>query len=238
MGILGMFDKLDDIIYKPVEALTDWIKEPLKEKENKRSIEVLEKRNELKIKEETEITRINAEIEEWKKDKHLERLNRVGESLTRYQKELSKINTDAIQVIGNMQLELRGKAQDMILEKTQRYKEIQNQATQEAMNDFLKIEESFSQNEAVKNILHKQIDNRLSNIIDSAKDFMSELNSDLNNLNQDISKLTEFGQKSVEKLMDRFRDVGNPNEYPRMESNKVIDVEEQDFPAISQKKVQ
>lgn len=236
MGIIGMFDKLDDIIYKPVDALTDWIKEPLKAKENKRSIEILEKKNELKIKEETEITRINAEIEEWKKDKHLERLEKVAEATTRYQKELTKINTDAIQVIGNMQLDLREKAQEMILDKTSRYKEIQNQATQEAMSDFLKIEENFSQNEAVKNILYKQIDNRMSNIIDAARNFMVELHSDLNNLNKDISKLTAFGQESVEKLMNRFRDVGNPNEYPRMESNKAIDVEEQDLPELNQKR--
>lgn len=234
LGILGMFDKLDDIIYKPVEAISEWVKEPLKSYEHKRNLSKLEKESDLslkqenelnkinsqnkeqetnlKIKEETEINRINSEIEEWKKDKHLERLVKVAEATTKYQTELSRINTDAIKVIGNMQLELRGKAQDMILEKTIKYKEIQKEATDEAMNDFIKIEENFSGNEVVKNILYKQIDNRMSNIIDSARNFITELHNDLANLNQDISKLTEFGQKSVEKLMDKFRDVGNPNE--------------------------
>lgn len=30
MGVLDMFDKLDDIIYKPVETLCDWVEEPLR----------------------------------------------------------------------------------------------------------------------------------------------------------------------------------------------------------------
>lgn len=35
-GILSMFDKLDDIVYKPVEALCNWINEPLKRSASKR----------------------------------------------------------------------------------------------------------------------------------------------------------------------------------------------------------
>ena len=37
MALLDMFDKLDDIVYKPVEAISDWIKEPLKKWEHKRA---------------------------------------------------------------------------------------------------------------------------------------------------------------------------------------------------------
>lgn len=209
MGILQMFDKLDDIIYKPIEALSDWVTEPLKTRKHNRDLKSLEKQNELAIKEKTEINRINAEIDEWKKDQELGRMVKVSEAISKYQKELTKVNTDAIQVIGNMQLDLRNKAQEMILDKTEKYKKLQNQATKEAMDDFIKIEKEFPNNEAVKTILYKQIDSRLSNIIDTARDFMKELNSDLANLNKDISKLTEFGQKSVEKLMDKFRTVGN-----------------------------
>ena len=35
-SILSMFDKLDDIVYKPVEALCNWINEPLKRSASKR----------------------------------------------------------------------------------------------------------------------------------------------------------------------------------------------------------
>lgn len=39
MGFFDMFDKLDDIIYKPIEAITDWAREPLKRWEHKRELE-------------------------------------------------------------------------------------------------------------------------------------------------------------------------------------------------------
>ena len=38
MAVLDMFDKLDDIIYKPVETVCDWIKEPLRTFEHRREM--------------------------------------------------------------------------------------------------------------------------------------------------------------------------------------------------------
>ena len=38
MAVLDMFDKLDDIIYKPVETVCDWIKEPLRAFEHRREM--------------------------------------------------------------------------------------------------------------------------------------------------------------------------------------------------------
>lgn len=39
MAFLDMFDKIDDIIYKPVEAICDWTKEPLRKWEHERNME-------------------------------------------------------------------------------------------------------------------------------------------------------------------------------------------------------
>jgi len=54
-----MFDKLDDIIYKPIELVTDWAKEPLRRWEHKRNIE-------------QERARIDAEIQNRIKEKEAE----------------------------------------------------------------------------------------------------------------------------------------------------------------------
>lgn len=95
MGILDMFDKLDDIIYEPIKLVTDWAREPLKGREHRRSIEAQESKTrtesevrikeaehvasiedqhkkvdaELEIMRKTELQRIFAEIEEMRKDK-------------------------------------------------------------------------------------------------------------------------------------------------------------------------
>ena len=39
MAILDMFDKLDDILYKPVELICDWVHEPLRRMEHKRDMQ-------------------------------------------------------------------------------------------------------------------------------------------------------------------------------------------------------
>jgi len=81
MGFFNMFDKLDDIIYKPIEAMTDWAKEPLKKWEGEREIKGKEADVNMAIKKETQIKKALAEIDEFKKDKEFERMKAVSESI-------------------------------------------------------------------------------------------------------------------------------------------------------------
>ena len=256
-----MFDKLDDIIYKPIEAITDWATEPLKRwehgrevekeiklkkieseikiKENessvnleikkateieriraeiqtKNKIEALKAKSDnsirekevdadLTIKKETEIKRILAEVEEFKKDKEFERMQKVTEAIMRYQEQLTRLNVNAINAIGNMQLDLREKAQQLVYDKTIKYKELQDNAFYEAANDLKKIEIDFSNNEMATGILIKAVDRRLANIIDTAHNFLIELNGDIKVLNQNISILTEKGQTFIEKHLEKIQ---------------------------------
>ncbi|MGI6446035.1 MAG: hypothetical protein ACOX2I_10075 [Candidatus Ozemobacteraceae bacterium] len=219
MGFFDMFDKLDDIIYKPIEAITDWAKEPLKRWEHKRDLEKqtalinAESENRIKeneasvdlaIKQETEIKRILVEIDEYKKDKEFERMKAVSEAIMKYQQELTKLNVNAINAIGHMQLDLREKAQALVYDKTIKYKELQDSAFGEAAEDLKRIENDFSDNEIAKEILIKAVDKRLANIIDTAHNFLLELNADIKLLNQNISILADKGQIFIEQHLDKF----------------------------------
>jgi hypothetical protein len=226
----GMFDKLDDIIYEPIKLVTDWAREPLKNNEHKRSLEKLklEKRinseirmseeslkTDLEIKRETEKVRIITEIDEWKKDQEFSRMQKVSESIIKFQSELTKINVDAINEIGNMQLELREKAQNLVYSKTIKYKELQDIAMKDAMVDLKKIDDEFGHNKTAKNILIKAVDARLSNIIDTAHNFLLELNNDIRSLNKNIDLLTSSGQKFIERHLDQFNSLGLDQESLR-----------------------
>lgn len=219
MGFFDMFDKLDDIIYKPIEAITDWAKEPLKRWEHKRDLEKqtalinAESENRIKeneanvdlaIKKETEIKRILAEIDEYKKDKEFERMKAVSEAIMKYQEELTKLNVNAINAIGHMQLDLREKAQCLVYDKTIKYKELQDSAFAEASEDLKRIENDFPNNEIARDILIKAVDKRLANIIDTAHNFLLELNADIKILNQNISILADKGQIFIEHHLDKF----------------------------------
>jgi hypothetical protein len=254
--LLGMFDKLDDIIYKPIELVTDWAEEPLRNWEHQRSKEreehnlklEIERQNlqhkleqerqnndlqrkikeetektkidaeiarlnkthetELQIKKETEVVRIIAEIESLRKDQDFQRMKAVSEAIIKFQQELTHLNVDAISAIGNLQLDLREKAQKLVYEHTIKYKELQDQAMQDAMNDLIRIEKQFGENEMAKTILITAIDKRLANVIDTASYFLQELNSDIKSLNQNIDMLASSGQKFIERHLEQFHSLG------------------------------
>lgn len=253
MGIGDMFEKLDDIVYEPVKLISDWLREPLKKREHerqeayldhelKREIErkTAEKRidseiqlkeqahqAQLKIQQETEIMRIITEIEEWKKDQEFQRMKAVSEAIMKFQQELTKLNIEAINAIGTMQLDLRNKAQNVIHEKTLQYKKMQDVAIKDAMRDLKKIETEFPDNEAARTILNKAVDARLSNIITAAHQFLTALNDDLKSVNSSISLLAESGQRFIERHIEQFRALGlSEREIKQLEevNTEVIDV--------------
>jgi hypothetical protein len=111
-------------------------------------------------------------------------------------------------MIGNIQLGLRKQAQDLVYERTIKYKELQDSAMQEAMQDLKRIESEFGDNELSKKILINAVDKRLANIIDTAHNFLLELNSDIKLLNQNIDILTSSGQQFIERHLSQFHSLG------------------------------
>jgi len=252
MGFLSVLKSLESIVTKPVELLADWGREPLRGREHSRSMEretnslhanakieqdKLELESKLKIEEqeaeanlaikkETEVHRIISEIDELQKDKDFQRMKLVSESIMKYQAELTKLNVNAINAIGHMQLELREKAQDLVYSKTVRYKELQDKAIEEAGEDLEKILLQFPDNERAQDIMIKAVDKRLSNIIDTAQNFLLELNEDIKLLNKSINALAEGGQKFIEKHLDNFHQLPNKSDYKMIEKkdDDVIDI--------------
>jgi hypothetical protein len=185
----------------------------------------LELQANLSIKKETEVHRIISEIDELQKDKDFQRMKLVSESIMKYQKELTTLNVNAINAIGTMQLELREKAQDLVYNKTIRYKELQDKAIHEAGEDLEKILEKFPDNERMQDILIKAVDKRLSNVIDTAQNFLLELNEDIKLLNKSINSLAEGGQKFIEKHLDNFHQSANNSPQRLIErKEEIIDV--------------
>lgn len=166
----------------------------------------------LEVRRVREIEMAVAEIREWKKEKEFERMERTTAAIAHYLEQLTKLNVETINAIGHMQLELKERAQQLVYEKTIQYKELQDTAIEEAMNDFLRIEEKFGDNERAKDILTRAVDTKMGNIIDTSTRFLEELNRDIVSLNQSIDRLTNQGQKFIENHLERFHitDVSSP----------------------------
>jgi len=172
--------------------------------ESKNRMDEAEQNTNLEIKRATEIIRITKEIEELQKDKQFERMKLVSEAIVVYHEKLTRLNINAIAAIGNMELSLREKAHDLIMDKTKKYKELQDIAIEQAAEKFQMIETKFADNDKASNILYNAVDASLSNIIKNASNFMDELNEDIKMLNANIDILAKNGQKFIENHLQQF----------------------------------
>lgn len=178
----------------------------------------------LEVRRVREIEMAVAEIQEWKKEKEFERMERTTAAIALYLEQLTKLNVETINAIGHMQLELKERAQQLVYEKTIQYKELQDTAIEEAMNDFLRIEEKFSGNERATDILIRAVDTKMGNIITTSTRFLEELNRDIVNLNESIDRLTNQGQKFIENHLERFHisDTNSPPVLTEINNEKLI----------------
>jgi hypothetical protein len=162
----------------------------------------------MKIKRETEIIRIITEIEELKKDKEFERMKKVSDAMMDYQKELTRINVEAVEAIGSMRIDLQRKAYELIHEKTQQYSELQNRAIQQAAEQLTQIDNNPNMRESSKDILSKAVDEKLAGIIRNATRFIEQLNDDMQLISKDINLITSSGQKFIERHLEQFQLIG------------------------------
>lgn len=160
------------------------------------------------IKRETEIVRIIAEIEQLKKDKEFDRMKAVSDAMMEYQKELTRINVEAVEAIGSMRIDLQRKAYELIHEKTQQYAELQDRAIQQAQNQLDQIDNNSNLRESSKNILSNAVDEKLPGIIKNGTRFIEQLNDDMQLISKDINLITSSGQKFIERHLESFQLIG------------------------------
>ena len=94
-------------------------------------------------------------------------------------KYLTELQLNTIRAIGNMDIELRAKAQDLILSKTREYKALQDQAQKDAEAEFERILDKFSGNERIMDIMITNAQKKLASVIDGTSQFLLGLNEDI-----------------------------------------------------------
>lgn len=243
MNVLTVIKGIGRVISNPLGILGDWAVEPLRNFEFKRDqiakdndlhrqIEVLtaQKRFEtememkvhnlrvdLEIKMQTEINRINVQLQEWQKDEQFNRMSKITEAVMTYQEKLTDLNICAIRKIGDMDIELREKAQDLILRKTYQYKELQDRAQKDAEDEFERILTKFSSNQRVLDIMINAAELKLVSVIDNSAKFLEELNIDIQMMNKNIDRLTSEGQSFIKDQLKQFK-LNSPNDVNILEN--------------------
>ena len=250
MGFFDMFDKLDDIIYKPVEAICDWVEEPLKRWKHGREMESyaqdarakedmrrLEAQIEMERKQQeaelqAQSKKWDAEIEQMIAEQEDARRDKLVEALKNYQIQLAAASRDIVNSIGVMSLELRSKANDLVLEKTQAYRKIQQEAKSQSMRELQEAKDTFFESDQeTYRILVNDIMQERRTMIDTAAKCIVELSEDLARLNANTDILMRQGMAAVEgylKPMMNGMGVAMNTKFhdaPILEEQETVDVQ-------------
>ena len=217
--MLGMFDKLDDIVYEPVHLVCDALRQPLKnaDAKNARQDKELEAKlareaeqfavdMDLKKRQGEEEIRLNAlqrqaEIESTIADNELARNEKIVEAIKRYQEDLGKVSAVLLSSIGAMQIDLRDKAQALCFKKTQDYLAMQNDAKKQMFADMKEILENFPEGSDIRTMMINSVMEQKTLIVKRADDFLSMLADDMRQLLQSFNAIAEQSAATTERLL-------------------------------------
>jgi hypothetical protein len=197
MAFLNMLDKVDDFFYKPMETICNWLQEPLKIFEAKRNMTAEEKKHELEridrehaAKLESDMKKLDFELEELRKDKVIERNKATLETIKKYKADMAKLSVEIVNTIGNMTLDLRERANNFVQDNVKRYKELQDDAITKADKRLEEIETKYPEGSKSKEIMQDAVAKQMNSIIDRADNFMNTLNDDLKKITSMIDDIT------------------------------------------------
>ena len=221
MAFLNMLDKVDDFFYKPMETICNWLEEPLKHFAHNRSMTEEEKKHELEridrehaAQLESDMKKLDFELEELRKDKVIERNKATLETIKKYKADMAKLSVEIVNTIGNMTLDLRERANNFVQDNVKRYKELQDDAITKADKRLEEIEIKYPEGSKSKEIMQDAVAKQMNSIIDRADNFMNTLNDDLKKITSMIDDITLNLDKSVENVLH-----SNMSNTPALDGN-------------------
>ena len=126
------------------------------------------------------------------------------EAAMKFRERSSELMTNIVKELGDMNLELREKAQNLILEKTREYEALQDEAQAKAEEEFVRIEEKFAGKGRVYDIMVTASEKKLIGVMDATAEFIANLKEDIKAMNQNIDLLTTSGHNHMNKMIDSF----------------------------------
>lgn len=196
--LLGMFDKIDDIIYEPVKLFCDALRVPvtkqnninnqmlekeLKEFEVNLELEKERRRMELSVDE----RRLHEEINQMILDNDLSRNEKMIEIEAKYREQMAKAASELTKIMASIQVESRDQIISLYTKKIKEYTEVQSDFEYKMYERIDKLKSMFPDGKAddkVLDLVIKQVDA----ISDRSTEFTKILNKDMENVFQIIDK--------------------------------------------------
>lgn len=211
MGLLDMFDKLDDIVYAPVKTVSSWLEEPLRRMEHKREMESAQQTVELEVWRNQEQEKLrqaanqaDVDLQNMAADAQFARNKAAVEAIKQYQIDLARVNEAMIENIGRMSLALRTEAQEMVISYTERYRTQQAEALQKADSRMAEIQTRYADNDRVREKMEDTVIAQITSIITFADKFVDELAEDLKKINAMTDDLMRQAMDNTQRTIQNL----------------------------------
>lgn len=211
MGLLDMFDKLDDIIYVPVKTISSWLEEPLRRMEHTREIENAQQTVELEVwraREQEKLRQVanqaDINLQNMAADAQFARNKAAVEAIKQYQIDLAKVNEVMIENIGRMSLTLRAEAQEMVFSYTKRYETQQEEAIEKAKTRLLEIQTLYADNDRIREKMENIVLEQVTSVITFARKFVDVLTEDLQKINAMTDDLRRQAMENTQKTIQNL----------------------------------
>lgn len=219
-------------ISEPAAILYDWATEPLKrwannraqanldrdvEREIKKQTGVSEVQSrlrreeaefntDLQIKMQTEIDKIKAQTEVWKKDQDLRQAKEIINAVEEYQVHLQKLHDEGLEAIGTLTMDLRVQAGNLIHDSEKKFKALMDEAYEQYALDMERADR-FNHNKAIMDSMIGLADKKTAKIIEACGEILNFLAVDLKQLANNIDTIAKDGQKFLEAQSDDTRKI-------------------------------
>lgn len=217
MAILDMFDKLDDIIYKPIETICEWAKEPLRRSQAKREADERNQEANIEIEKERQRAIINADIRRWDEEindlicsNEIKRNKKILDTITEYRRSMIEDAQNIADNLSRMQMALVEEAHELVLLMTEKYKSLQDKAMKQCDEQLEEIQKRYSNNERVRIKREDQVLNQVDDIIKVATMFISQLNNDIKEINEGNKIRVDDATRQIDIMMNKYgNSIGN-----------------------------
>ena len=222
MALGDMFDKLDDIIYEPVKTICFWVTEPLKQFEDKRKksdvsqraeIEAAEREQEveLEIRKEERLAKLEADERLWNaavdsliKMQEIERNKHILDVVIEYRRSMIEDAKSIADNLSHMEVSLASEAHELVLQKTEEYKELQEKAMKQCDDQLEEIGRRFADNERIRIKREDMVIAQTEGIVNAAKAFISELNEDIKRINTNNTNRVNTATAAADRILERM----------------------------------
>ena len=150
--------------------------------------------------------RQNAEIDEMLNEGVKKRHQEIIEEYKKYKQDMAMCAVSIGDSLGKMSFDLRKQAIDLVDKKREQYIKLQNEAKEQAANDFEDVMKRFPEGSRARETMEDVITDQVKGIIADSRSFLKTIQDDFAKLADNIDQVVRETQNHTNQYLDASMD--------------------------------